>query len=487
VRRKFKIVAGVVAAAVAATALTAIAVPADARENTKLDPAQVAGSIAYLRGAYGVSQAEALRRLSLQAYAEKLDGALQQQAPGSYAGLWLDQKAGGRLVVAATSPAGVAGVLKGAPDRGHVGVRRVRHTLADLRALRDRLTAQFGAGPDAVLIPQVAVDSNQVVVWKRDWVAQGFTAQSRTALDKAVAESGGTVAVRPMIRPNPLSTKDDYHTCFALYCTGYGAMRGGLRLDIQRDNGTFGGCTSGFNARARGGQYAGQGFVLTAGHCVASGTHTHLDYGEHQHAQILQEVPALAVNAFPRDYAFLRYTDQRTQRKWLDWTAYHNLVLAYCRNGSPDSTRTCRDGDYGNDHKFRITGVTPLDQVVVGSVVCASGAGASDKTFTDVYDSGAGENYLPGTRCGVVDQVEGDTIDTNLCARRGDSGGPLFSEVSSTGLGILEGNLENVDRSGPCVTGERNNYISLSRILGWVNASPGAAGSTFEIITDRLG
>jgi hypothetical protein len=93
--------------------------------------------------------------------------------------MWLDQKAGGTLVVAATSPAAVAGALKSAPDSRHIAVRRVRHTLAELRSLRDTLAARFGTGPDAALVPQVSEATNQVVVWQRDGAAQGFTASAR--------------------------------------------------------------------------------------------------------------------------------------------------------------------------------------------------------------------------------------------------------------------------------------------------------------------
>jgi streptogrisin C len=383
----------------------------------------------------------------------------------------------------------VADALKSAPDSRHIAVRRVRHTLAELRSLRDTLAARFGAGADAALVPQVSEATNQVVVWQRDGAAQGFTAQRKATLDQVVAESGGAVTVRAVVQPHQLTTAGDVHQCHMLYCTGYGAMRGGLRLDIQRDNGTFGGCTSGFNVRAKGGQFAGTGFILTAGHCVASGTHTHLDFAEHQHARIFQEEPALRVNAFPQDYAFLRYIDQPTQSKWLDAQREHNLVLAWCRNGGWDTDKdiVCRDGDKHDDGRIHITSVAPLDQVRPGWVVCATGAGASSVDYTDVYDSGAGAGYRPGTRCGVVTQLNVASIDTDICARAGDSGGPLFSEVSNAGLGILEGNLPGQDRSGPCFAGEANNYVALSSILSWVNASPGAAGSTFEVITRRRG
>ncbi len=42
----------------------------------------------------------------------------------------------------------------------------------------------------------------------------------------------------------------------------------------------------------------------------------------------------------------------------------------------------------------------------------------------------------PGTRCGEVTSTNGGFV-TNICSRKGDSGGPLFSEATGYAYGIL--------------------------------------------------
>src|SRR3954469_15241230 len=106
---RFAVTGCAVAAVLGGAALAAV--PADAQTVPTLDPAQVRGSVAYLRQTYGVSEQEALRRLALQQTAQDLAGRLAQHAPSTYAGVWLDQAAGGRLVVATTAPASVANDL----------------------------------------------------------------------------------------------------------------------------------------------------------------------------------------------------------------------------------------------------------------------------------------------------------------------------------------------------------------------------------------
>jgi streptogrisin C len=178
-----------VAAAIVTT--LAVTVPAAEAEAGRLDPGQVSGSIAYLRQAYGVSEQEALRRL--------------------------DQADGGRLVVA-TSPQTVAGHLSGLPDRGHIVVKRVSRSLAELRATRDRLAAEVGDGPDSVVLPRVSETTNQVVAWRRDWLVTDGTrtraVQSMTALDRAAAGSSRARCPGPTSSP-PRPTSPAASRCTA--------------------------------------------------------------------------------------------------------------------------------------------------------------------------------------------------------------------------------------------------------------------------------
>ncbi|GII24584.1 hypothetical protein Pme01_41810 [Planosporangium mesophilum] len=471
----------------------AVTVPAAEAEAERLNPEQVSGSIAYLRQAYGVSEQEALRRLELQRTAITLAATLEQKAAGSYAGLWLDQADGGRLVVASTSPQAVSGHLAGLPDRGHIVVKQVGRSLAELRAARDRLAAEVGDGPDSVVLPRVSETTNQVVAWRRDWLVTDGTraraAQSLTALDRVAAESGGVVVTRSMPRPNQLTTSADITGCHPLYCLTYAGFRGGLRLEVTRDDGTTGVCTSGFNVRARGGAYDGRAFVLTAGHCVVGGRHQNVDYASHQGKLLFREEPGLARNGtFPYDYALLPYINRNTQRGWIDGQPDHNLVLFRCTTGPQDNIAgtPCKGGSGGpKDGKVRITGVIPADQVHANFVVCATGAGASREDFTDAVESGSGKGYQPGTHCGLVSGQSNGGIDTNICARPGDSGGPLFDEASGSAIGILEGSVQS--RSGACQAGESNNYLPVSEILSYVNSRSEAQGSVFSVITTARG
>ena len=59
-----------------------------------LDPVKVAASLGYLEQAYGVNQAEALRRLELQVDATQLDSTLRAKASDSYGGMAIDQQHG---------------------------------------------------------------------------------------------------------------------------------------------------------------------------------------------------------------------------------------------------------------------------------------------------------------------------------------------------------------------------------------------------------
>ena len=481
---RFTVATLAMAALVGGVALAAF--PAPAQATPGLDPAQLRGSIGYLRQTYGVSEQEALRRLALQQTAQDLAGRLAQRTPATYAGMWLDQAAGGRLVVATTSPAAVDGELRGVPDRVHITVRRVAHSLAELQATQRRLAARLGDGPASVLLPEVVVQENRVVVFKRDWLQTSgvrvAAVPAGSTVDSAVAAEGDRAVLRALPEPQPLATPNvDVGYCHPLFCPAkYGPIRGGLRLDISRDDGSVGGCTSGFTVRAHGGTFDGSAFVLTAGHCVASARHQHIDAPEHNGAELLTEDPGLASNAFPFDYAILPYTNKSVARARFERFSRHNLVLSFCRTGPNDAQpgTTCVDGN------IPIRSVTRFADVLAGSIVCASGAAASSVDYPAAYDSGPGVGYRPGTRCGRVTSTD-VAINTDICARAGDSGSPLFSEVDHAGYGILEGSRQH--RTGPCQPGEDNNYIPLSTIFDQVNSSPSAGGSTFAVITSARG
>ncbi|MGI5506915.1 trypsin-like serine protease [Lentzea sp. CA-135723] len=462
-------------------AATVTAAPANAGPTITINADSVRESLDYLQATYKVSEREALRRLQLQNDAAKLETTLKRDAAREYGGMWIDQEAGGKLVVAMTNPAAAQRRLADLPDRANVSVRTVKNSLATLQATHDRIARQVGAGADAVYLPAVSQTENRVVVWERSWLKKpGAAAQAEQM--RTLGADPNVVTARTLKEPTPYSADPvDWGFCHPLYCTNYGPMRGGLRLDMRRDNGTTGGCTSAFNLRTTGGAFPGVPWVLTAGHCMS--TKTNNVPTEHNNQPILTQ-HGIEKNSYPYDYAAVRYLNQATADQWLENQTNRNTVLKYCRNGGLDSNGDTPCGPQATSQNQEITSVTPLAQILPGAVVCASGSGSSAVNYPDSYDSGAGEGYLVGTRCGRVLSTDVG-INTDICARNGDSGSPLFSQVTKAGLGILNGSQQS--RSGACQLGELNNYSPLSTILEDLSARQASGGSVFNVITTPQG
>lgn len=529
-RRGLRAASILLAATAAATWLTpqAPAVAAVAIPHNALAPDSVRESMEYLKKSYGISDAEALRRLELQADAQSLAEKLDSDASDAYGGMWIDQDNGGRLVVLSTNRPAVDPYVRGMADNPHVDVQLVRHSLKELRTVMSRLNAKAGVDASSVatsiFIPAVSMMENRVLLQRRDWIAdakaQGTLAQvtgapaklpaTAAARSKAVttelaaaraaaaAEAPGLVEERQLKQPQQYFTPYvDWGYCHPLYCsTKYGPMRGGLRLNIKRDNGTWGGCTSGFNVRSTGGTtYNNWAWVLTAGHCTVGKTNN--TYIHHNGYNILkQHAPnaALEVNSFPVDFVMLPYIDGSYSQTWLDNFTGKNRVMKYCRNGGQDSDSDTPCGTQATTANQYITGYHSLDQINPGWVACASGTATSTTNYADSYFSGHNDSdnagYLVGTRCGkVITPKDGSTIWTDICARLGDSGGPLFSQVDQTAYGILEGSYQS--RTGACYSGEINNYIPISSGTGtyWgvYEYSNNVAGATYRVITSSAG
>ncbi|MFC9254521.1 trypsin-like serine protease [Amycolatopsis thailandensis] len=458
--------------------------------HTSPDPASVRESVRYLVENYRVNEKEALRRLELQTDGVKLDELLTRERGAEYGGMWLDQDKG-QLVVAMTKPAAAEPYLKAMPDRGDVRTQQVQHSLRQLTAAKERVAAKVGAGPEAVYLPAVSESENRVVLWERAWVAQEkaamraagdvVTAEVNTAREAAAAEPDVVVS-RVLKNPNALSTPNvDLGFCHPLYCTNHGPMRGGLRLDMKRDDGTWGGCTSAFNLRSTGGGFPGKGWVLTAGHCMR--TKTNNTPTQHNGNDVVQQ-HGIEKSSYPYDYAALPYVNDAAATKWLEGQTGRNRVLKYCRNGGMDSNGDTPCGQQATSVDEYITGAHKLADIKAGWVVCASGTASSAVNYPDSVDSGAGAGYLVGTRCGRVLSTDVG-INTDLCARPGDSGGPLFSQADHAALGILIGNQQS--RSGPCQAGELNNYAPIETITTDLSERIASQGSKFAVITTPNG
>lgn len=475
---------GLAALVVSVLGATAVGSPAAADTvpsfHTALDPGSVRESVRYLVDTYQVDEQEALRRLELQNDAVTLDRLLRRDRGAEYGGMWLDQDKG-ELVVAMTRPSVAEPYLKAMPEQDSVRTQQVQYSLRALNATKTRLAAKVGAGPEAVYLPSVSEAENRVVLWERAWLADAKAAAADVA-SRAVDAESGMVVSRVLPKPNPLATPNvDWGYCHPLYCTNYGPMRGGLRLDMKRDNGTWGGCTSGFNLRSTGGGFPGKAWVLTAGHCMR--TKTNNTPTQHNGNDVLMQ-HGIEKSSYPYDYAALPYVTDAAATTWLDGQTDRNRVLKYCRNGGLDSNADTPCGTQATSEDEYITGTHTLAEIKAGWIVCATGSASSAVNYPDSVDSGAGAGYLVGTRCGRVLSTDVG-INTDLCARPGDSGGPLYSQTDHTALGILEGNQQS--RSGPCQAGELNNYVPIETIITDLNARIASQGSTFEVITTPNG
>ncbi|GID30451.1 hypothetical protein [Paractinoplanes brasiliensis] len=465
------VIAVVTATVLAAGSLT-VAGPAAADVSLDL-PRQAApvaqenrGSIAYLTARYKISEDEALRRLALQKLAPALDAELAKKFPKTFAGSYLDQAGGGRLVVNSTDPAGMTAALAAAGDSAHVVAAKVKWSLAELTATEARLRRTVGDPHETTARKaEFAIDvpGNTVAVYQRAGMtapssarlsaAAADAAQARPAVADAtltaavVAEAGraevrqlvaGAEKTGPVTMDAPVGPGCDTRQCGP-------PMRGGMRLNVRRSqaaptgsstgylNPWYGQCTNGFNVSDN----RGWNYIMTAGHCMvgsykvginrtySAGTYTPVSYEVHNYENGCNGSDCGPT--YPYDYSIQPY-QVNDGYNWYDyWSGPYakNQVVSWCWWTS-STWQGCVDGT------FAIRGFYTYNSIAVGWVVCGTGSGdaGSDSGYT------RNVNYVPGTRCGEVTGKDGG-IRTNICTRPGDSGGPLFSEIDGMAYGIL--------------------------------------------------
>ncbi len=399
-----------------------------ARGATAPSPAIEQSAITFLMREYSVSRPEAERRLKLQQEAPALGAKLAAQHPGEYAGLWLDQANGGVLRVGMTDPALV-------PSLPGVAAFPAKRSLRSLEDIAARVSA---AAPGA----EVSLDpiAGEVVVRGADSAAKAVDPQA-----VRIAESLPGWEFK----------------CDTRWCAD-APLRGGVRLDIQRVDGSVGGCSMGFHLQSK---VTKKRYILTAGHCVLGSTHAHVDSAFHQWygpklPVSIEDANTLLTENEPggnlHDYAVMPL-QPAGEAYWLGG------ANGRLHGPLPISTHA----------GVLINGFLPAASVVPGSTVCASGSGYTPAAGESYVDSGAGTGYVPGTRCGIVEST-GSRITVKICARKGDSGGPLFTPDGKA-LGVLSGGDPG---SGACTNpNERNWYSPISRIFDRLTER---TGSTYQ-------
>ncbi|MEO3781598.1 hypothetical protein ABGB16_33480 [Micromonospora sp. B11E3] len=238
----------------------AVAEPALAVDTPPpLAAAQVKGSIAYLRAAYGVSESEALRRLDLQRMNAVLDKELATRYPDTFAGAEIDQAGGGLLVIHATNPTVIAQAVRDVRDVRHIKVVSAKYSLKELNKVAGEIDAQLNThgGKHRVAEAVADVQQNVVVVYQHagEQQAAKASAAERKRLEnappatvdaritQATARHGGRAVIRQMIGGTEkmkvasgpaLTGLVSTPSCNPEYCGK--PMRGGQRLDVKRNS-----------------------------------------------------------------------------------------------------------------------------------------------------------------------------------------------------------------------------------------------------------
>jgi streptogrisin C len=223
-------------------------------------------------------------------------------------------------------------------------------------------------------------------------------------------------------------------------------------------------CTSAFNVADQ----TGALYTSTAGHCFTllknAATIVSPKYGTII-ANKDEAGSAIDDNLTPRrDFAFVRVPDVPT---WYPAGKPRNIDYFHCSKQPQPSP--CDPSL--NKHRYRITALKAYADMSVGEVVCMSGASPRK-----------GE-VAPGTRCGAITELPDGGIRTNICAKRGDSGSPLFDQVTRTAYGIESSVESESGDQGLCVTADKQktNYTALSAAL--TAAGQMNHGRTYHLIT----
>lgn len=455
-----------------------------------IEPKQVAGSVQYLVEKFSVDQREALRRLELQSILPSLAEELQERFPTEYAGAWLDQENGGVAKIATTDTTRVDRVLSAIRARFKVETVQARWSLKQLAEAAERAEGVLGAKDPSGLRYLVDVDevANRVNVFERG--ASDAISRAATASALPAGLPPDQVVVRPLAMPGrslspdtgpsnsllaPPSCNIGNYAAGALLCDKRSAkkMAGGKRLDVLRDNGSYGGCTNGFNISSTISPRNGWYYTLTAGHCILGANHANQDFTWHgstavgyEHDHLVPPSGNLAFDVYPTDYAIMGYSGSQVHTWLIPYPTERNRVL---------HTSTNPQGWW---YEVPVNGLRTYSSAAVGTVVCATGSGTSSANFPNTVDSGAGAGYYPGTRCGQITAKNGGFV-TNICSRRGDSGGPLFTQgATAVAYGLLS---DGTNASGPCGSNEQSWYSPISRIFDRVNSIPGNYG--YRIVT----
>lgn len=237
-----KFVRVLVAAAGAAT--LAVAVQSTAAAAAPARPGAADEVLAAMQRDLGLTAAQANTLRAQQSRAVGLDADLRDALGADFGGSWFDA-ASGKLTVAVTDKARVAEVT-----RSGATAKVVRHSAAKLDAIRAELDTLSGKASGDQRGKQGKSSLHGLASWRVDELTNSVVVtrvKGQAATLSSLAKYGDAVRVEQTDRM-PVQT--------ANFLDGGDAINGGS-------------CSAGFNLRNTS---TGQGFLLTAGHCVATGS-----------------------------------------------------------------------------------------------------------------------------------------------------------------------------------------------------------------------
>jgi streptogramin lyase len=354
---------------------------------------------------FGVSTVVAEEHLAIQqrgaGIVEQLEGSLGED----YAGVWFNNESGEFVIPTVADASQVSHVTQNDQIGAHSHITEARYTWTELEAVQGRLTQSlqpiFKAG---LLQSEIDPISNSVVLE----VASGATKAQEAKIRAAMAKEAPAVALerKPVaqFRVSPFACNATYKVCNR-------PLRGGVMIEPAAPGSQAPTCSAGFKAI---GKEFGNRFMLTAGHCYATGIQdwSSWDAGAKLEEHYIGHIESGAQSFPTHDWAAIRVNGYSTY--WEEKTSWPSEVVYW--GGNEDTPIQYESGSY------------------IGESVCHSGwtSGSSCGTVTSIDKT----VYYSNCPCGTVEhltKVEG----SEFVASAGDSGGPVWS--GSTALGLLSG------------------------------------------------
>jgi streptogrisin C len=360
---------GALALAMLATvSAVTVASQASADPGTAERPAATglsADLLAALKRDLGLTADQAKRRVAEQARAIEADRTARARAGAAFAGSWFDTGSG-KLVVA-VSDARAAAKL----DITGVQVRTVKHSKAHLDGIHAGLDALAGKAKGT---------SARAAIGKQHPSLAGLAGWHVDPKTNSVV----VTAIAGQPRAKALASLEKYGDAVRVEYTSVAPQR--TQFMDGGDGINFATCSAGFNLRD---QSTGQGYLLTAGHCVSTGS-----------------------SLFGHDGTFFG----PVLESWFD---VYDDAIARNDNAGYWTQGPWVDGNPSNGGFYVITGFTDAP---IGTTLCKSGI-TTLLTCGQITVKDETVNFVTG------DVVFGETRHT-ACVELGDSGGANFAVTS---------------------------------------------------------